>query len=91
MNQPSEQVLLGTMLQEIREKTAALIAEPAVVRRALGFGLGVGAVLVAINHGDAILAGEVDGRRWLKIGLTVLVPYCVSTASSVMAIRERGR
>ncbi|MED5335092.1 MAG: hypothetical protein VX880_02175, partial [Bacteroidota bacterium] len=27
MNQPSEQVLLGTMLQEIREKAAALIAE----------------------------------------------------------------
>ena len=26
-NQPSEQVLLGTMLQEIREKAAALIAE----------------------------------------------------------------
>lgn len=59
-----------------------------IVRRALAFAVGVGAVLVAINHGDAILAGEVDGRRWLKIGLTVLVPYCVSTASSVLAARE---
>ena len=70
--------------------TWSLIVDGAVVRRALGFAVGVGAVLVAINHGDRIAAGELDSTRWLKIGLTVLVPYCVSTASSVMAARDRG-
>lgn len=68
----------------------ATAAEPAVVRRALGTAVVVGAALVAINHGDAIVAGAVDGARALKMALTVLVPYCVSIASSVGAIMERS-
>jgi hypothetical protein len=59
--------------------------ERAIVRRACKYAVVVGAVLISINHGDAILAGEVEGRRWLKMGLTVLVPYAVSTLSSVGA------
>ena len=68
-----------------------LAFEGGVVRRALRIALIVGAILIAINHGDALLAGDVDGRRLLKIALTVLVPYCVSTVSSVAAIRELER
>jgi NAD/NADP transhydrogenase alpha subunit len=62
-----------------------------VVRRAVGYGIVVGAVLIAINHGDAIVAGRVDASRVLKMALTVLVPYCVSTASSVGAILDDRR
>ena len=58
-----------------------------IVRRALLYGVVVGAILIAINHGDALLAGEVSMGRSLKMLLTVFVPYCVSTASSVGAIR----
>ena len=58
-----------------------------IVRRALFYGVVVGAILIAINHGDALLAGEVSMGRSLKMLLTVFVPYCVSTASSVGAIR----
>jgi len=65
-----------------------LACEPSVVRRALGYAVVVGAILIAINHGDAILAGHVDGFRLLKMGLTVIVPYLVSTASSVGAMRK---
>jgi len=65
--------------------------EPSIVRRALLFSVVVGTVLCAINHGDAILAGDVDGRRLLKIGLTYGVPYLVSTFSSVGALREHRR
>ena len=65
--------------------------EPAVVRRALGFAVVVGAVLIAINHGDALVQGRVDGTRALKMGLTVLVPYVVSTLSSVAATRSGSR
>ena len=65
-----------------------LALHPAVVRRALLFGATVGPVLIAINHADAILLGDVSSGRLLKMGLTVLVPYAVSTISSVMALRD---
>ncbi len=61
-----------------------------MVRRALGFAVIVGAVLIAINHGDALVSGEVGPVRWLKMGLTLLVPYVVSTVSSVMALRGQS-
>lgn len=61
-----------------------------VVRRALKFALVVGAILIAINHGDAILNGNVDSTGVAKMVLTVFVPYAVSTASSVSALLERG-
>ena len=62
-----------------------------VVRRALWCMLIVGAVLITINHGDALLAGEVGGKRLIQIGLTLVVPYCVSTVSSVAAMRAFRR
>ena len=65
-----------------------IAASRGVVVRALKYGVGVGAILISINHGDALLAGQVDPVRLAKMGLTVLVPYCVSTASSVSAALE---
>ena len=64
-----------------------LASSPSVVRRALGYAFVVGALLIAINHGDALLRGELSEARLLKMGLTVLVPYTVSTLSSVAAMR----
>lgn len=58
-----------------------------VVRRALWCAVIVGAVLITINHGDAIVKGEVTRGRIIQMGLTLLVPYCVSTYSSVAATR----
>jgi hypothetical protein len=66
----------------------ALALSRNVVRRALLYALVVGAVLIAINHGDALLAGRMSADRWWKMGLTVLVPYTVSTLSSVGALRS---
>ena len=57
-----------------------------VVRRALLMACVVGALLITINHGDALLRGELGPARLLKMGLTLLVPYCVSTYSSVGAL-----
>jgi hypothetical protein len=64
-----------------------------VVRRALAYAVVVGAILITINHGDALVRGELGEGRLLKMLLTVMVPYCVSTSSSVGAIRrlEGGR
>jgi hypothetical protein len=64
---------------------------PAVVRRAAGYALVVGAILIAINHGDTLIRGDVDVARAAKMILTPLVPYVVSTLSSVAAIRHLER
>jgi hypothetical protein len=64
-----------------------LATSRAVVRRALGYAVAVGAILIAINHADALVRGEFDWIRGVKMGLTVLVPYGVSTLSSVQALR----
>lgn len=71
-------------------QTLALALKPSVVKRALKYAVVVGAVLIAINHGDAILRGEYPPPRLFRMGLTVLVPYVVSTLSSVGVMREFG-
>ncbi len=43
----------------------------------------VGTVLMFINHGSVIMSGKIEGHHMLKILLTYLVPYLVSTYSSV--------
>jgi hypothetical protein len=68
-----------------------LALDRAVVRRALICMLVVGAILITINHGDAIWRGEITAGRLVQMGLTLLVPYCVSTASSVGALRAVRR
>jgi len=46
-------------------------------------------LLIVINHGDALVHGDIDLVRVLRMVLTVSVPYMVSTASQVGAILER--
>ena len=53
-----------------------------VVRRALACALVVGPVLIAINHGGALLRGDISGGQLLQMALTLMVPYAVSTLSS---------
>jgi len=65
---------------------ATLARQPSVVRRALKYAVVVGSVLIAINHGDALLRGELEGGRVARMALTTLVPYVVSTLSSVGAM-----
>lgn len=65
--------------------------EGTVVRRALICVVVVGAVLITINHGDAIFHGDITAGRLVQMGLTLLVPYCVSTVSSVGALRGLRR
>lgn len=59
-----------------------------VVIRGLKVGGVVGTVLVAINQGDLLLAGNLPLDAVWKIPLTYCVPYCVSTYATVSAIRS---
>ena len=57
--------------------------------RALRVALIVGVVLFAINQLDVVLRGDVTPAVVAKIVLTFLVPYSVSTYSSLQASRLR--
>ncbi len=76
------------MLRSIRA-WLRLAAHPAVVKRAFAMAAIVGLILIAINHGSAIFAGQITRLRLLQICLTILVPYVVSTVSSVAARNDR--
>jgi hypothetical protein len=68
----------------------ALALEKTVVRRACLCALIVGAIQVTINHGDALIQGNVTPSRVIRMILTMFVPYMVSTVSSVRAMQQRA-
>jgi len=62
-----------------------------VAKRSLKVGLVVGTILALINYTDRILAGQMTGVDWVKLALTYLVPYCVSTYASVSEMISSGK
>ncbi len=64
----------------------ALCFTKSIVKRAGITALIVGTILISINHGDALLKGQLDNGRLFKIVLTLFVPYVVSTVSSVSTV-----
>ncbi len=64
-----------------------LASRASVVKRGLRFAAVVGFILIGINHGDAILRGELQRPDYLKMVLTMVVPYVVSVLSSIGAMR----
>jgi len=66
-----------------------LVRSPQVAARALRVALVVGTALTLINRGDRLIAGMAPG--WIKMVLTYLIPYCVSTHGAVTAMRDRSR
>ena len=59
-----------------------------VFLRAFKMALIVGIILAIINHGDHIFLGTMTLTNWTKILITFCVPFCVSTVSSVLAIKK---
>jgi hypothetical protein len=69
----------------------AAATDRAILRRSVVTCLIVGAILTAINQGDALVRGEFDSAMAWKIGLTFLVPLVVATMSGAAAIRVHLR
>jgi hypothetical protein len=69
----------------------ALWFQWATVRRAVTVAMIVGPILTLINQYDAIASGSFGAKFFFKIALTFLVPYSVSSYSSVMALRAAQR
>ena len=59
-----------------------------VTRRAVIVAFVVGPIIGCIDYGEKIVYIAMSSDDWLRFGFTFLVPYCVSTWSSVMALRE---
>ena len=66
-----------------------IASRPDIVARSLKVALIVGTLLALINHGNRLLALDLDAEAAVKIALTYLVPYCVSTWASVQTARAR--
>ncbi|MFI5254912.1 MAG: nitrate/nitrite transporter NrtS [Candidatus Limnocylindrales bacterium] len=58
-----------------------------MVRRALVTCLAVGVILTLINHGPDLLGAGIPADRWWQVALTFVVPFLVSMAASVAALR----
>ena len=59
---------------------------PRIVKRSLKVALLVGTIIALINYGDRLLAGNLQISDLIKILLTYLVPYCVSTHAAVSTL-----
>lgn len=60
-----------------------------IVQRSLKVSAVVGTILIVINHGEAVLARDIDTQRLIKMLLTYCVPYLVSTYSAVSTTLEK--
>ncbi len=63
------------------------ILYPSVFRRSLAISVIVGSLLILINQGDVLLRGSITSLVILKMCLTYMVPFCVSTISALSANR----
>ena len=60
-----------------------------VAVRAAKVAIIVGVILAFINHGGVILSGDITAECWIKMLLTCLVPYSVSSITATMNIIEQ--
>jgi hypothetical protein len=60
-----------------------------VAVRAAKVAIIVGVILAFINHGGVILSGDITAECWVKMLLTCLVPYSVSSITATMNIMEQ--
>lgn len=55
-----------------------VLLDPKLAPTAVRVALIVGSILFTINHGTALIKGEMNKTRWLSGLITYLVPYSVS-------------
>lgn len=60
-----------------------------MLRRSLGIAGVVGSLLLAINHGDAVLGGHWAAALAWKVPLTYLVPFVVASCGALLNSRIR--
>lgn len=64
---------------------ATSLVNPQFVSTGLKVALVVGSILFAINHGQALLMGQMSRDRWISSLLSYCVPYLVSVHGQYMS------
>lgn len=72
----------------MQKDTLKLYFYPPVMLTAVKVAVVVGTILALINHGDALLFAELKHSDMFKIALSYLVPYLVSSYSSVKTLQS---
>lgn len=67
------------------------LVNPKMMHMAVRVALVVGTVLLAINHGAALLQGRMTWGRWMSALSTYCVPYAVNIHGQYVAQRGHGR
>ena len=75
--------------KEPTSSIGSLLFDRLVVKRAFVVSVVVGTALILINQYDVLAEQGIAGIPPVKLLLTFLVPYLVSTGSSVWAIRKQ--
>ena len=72
----------------LRIALSIFFSKPVAVRAAK-VAIIVGVILAFINHGGVILSGDITAECWVKMLLTCLVHYSVSSITATMNIMEQ--
>ncbi len=70
-----------------REAVGVIAYRPHLVQT-LTIAVVVGTILFAINQLDVVMRGDADTLVWIKIVVTYVVPFCVSSAGVLVASRR---
>jgi hypothetical protein len=77
-------------MQEMTETWIQVAKRPKILSRSLRVAMLVGTILVLLNYTDRFIMGDITWIDVIKMLLTYLVPFIVSTHASVSAVRENG-
>jgi len=69
-------------------KFAKALIDPNLAPTALRVALVVGSLLFTINHGAALVKGEMNRNRWLSGLITYLIPYSVNIHGQFTSSRK---
>ncbi len=68
----------------------AIVVVPSNLKSTIRIALIVGTILFAINQLDVVLNGNASAFVWFKIGLTYVVPFCVSNFGILVATKRQS-
>lgn len=71
------------------QEALRVCALPGHLKRTIRIALVVGTILFLINQLDVVLEGKATPFVWFKVGLTYVVPFCVSNFGILVATRHQ--
>ena len=78
------------MKQQSISRYLAALTDPTMTGMALRVALVVGSILFVINHGAALVHGQMTLARWVSAVITYGVPYSVNIHGQYVARKQRA-